>query len=249
MAVAACLVATVVIWKTRPAQDAVTYANTYSTDSGAYQRVPLPDGSVVELNADTELRVQFTDHRRDVALTRGEAHFTVAKNPARPFFVSAGKVGVRAVGTAFNVRHASSAIDVLVTEGKVEVSNIAPGATTEAGAPVYLGAGQRAIVANDTTGRFTPVVSAVDPTVMRAALVWQNAPLIWLDVPLADVVKQFNQRNRVQLAVEDADLAQRVVGGAIRADQVETFVRLLEESRDIAVERPDAEHIVLRKAR
>jgi transmembrane sensor len=250
-AIAACFVVALVAWKFRAAHDAVTFANSYATESGEYQRVVLPDQSVVELNANTELRVQFSERRRDVSLSRGEAHFTVAKNPARPFLVSAGHVTVRAVGTAFNVRHAVRAVDVLVTEGRVEVSNLATTTAATAGAqtPMLLGAGQRALVANDAAGGVAPMITSVDSVAMREALVWQNAPLIWLDAPLSEVVKQFNQRNRVQLSIEDADLGQRAVGGTIRADQVETFVRLLEESRDIAVERRDAEHIVLRKVR
>jgi transmembrane sensor len=97
--------------------------------------------------------------------------------------------------------------------------------------------------------RFAPSVTTVDLAAMNAALAWQSPPLISLDAPLAEVVKQFNQRNRVQLSIADPDLGTRAVGGAFRADQVEAFVRLLEESRDIAVERHDPEHIVLRKGR
>ena len=71
----------------------------------------------------------------------GEAYFTVAKNPGRPFVVAAGGVGVRAVGTAFNVRLDSDAVEVLVTEGRVQVSR--SGFDDEGSSLV---AGQRAIV-------------------------------------------------------------------------------------------------------
>jgi transmembrane sensor len=243
--IAACFLAMFAIWRFWPAQNTITFAQTYATASqGGYRRVQLPDQSVVELNANTEVRVTFSAHRRDVTLARGEAHFTVAKNPARPFVVSTGRVAVRAVGTAFNVRIAPSSVDVLVTEGRVEVSQASSGAA-KAAAPLLLGAGQHAVVPHEST----PTVATLDLAAMSAALAWQNPPLISLDAPLADVVKQFNQRNRVQLAIADPDLGTRAVGGAFRADQVEAFVRLLEESRDIAVERRDAEHIVLRKVR
>ena len=68
------------------------------------------------------------------------------------------------------------------------------------------------------------------------------------DTPLAEVVQQFNRHNRVQLSVPDATLGRRPVGGTFRADQVETLVRLFENSRDVTVERASSERIILRPA-
>ncbi len=86
----------------------------------------LPDGSVVDLNAGANLAVEYSPTGRRVRLLTGEAHFAVAKDPARPFVVSAGTVEVRAVGTAFNVRFAPVAVQVLVTEGQVAVETEPP---------------------------------------------------------------------------------------------------------------------------
>ncbi|MBC7366877.1 MAG: FecR domain-containing protein, partial [Undibacterium sp.] len=93
-------------------------AQSFATSAGGYERVVLADGSVLELNGDTRLRVSLAPHERRVELVAGEAHFTVAHDRTRPFIVSAGGVAVRAVGTAFNVRLATTAVEVLVTEGK-----------------------------------------------------------------------------------------------------------------------------------
>lgn len=85
------------------------------------ERSALPDGSFVELNEGALVEADFTAERRGVRLLRGEAHFVVAKDPTRPFVVSAGALSVRAVGTEFAVRLAPNAVDVLVTEGSVAV--------------------------------------------------------------------------------------------------------------------------------
>lgn len=98
------------------------YAASATTEIGALRTLHLPDGSVVQLNTDTGVDVQFTPAERRIRLARGEAHFAVAKNPARPFIVTAGDVEMRAVGTAFNVRLRSAAVEVLVTEGAVKVA-------------------------------------------------------------------------------------------------------------------------------
>ena len=54
----------------------------------------------------------------------------MSKDPERPFLVSAGEVTVRAVGTAFDVRLAPTAVEVLVTEGVIRRVNNFPEGTS-----------------------------------------------------------------------------------------------------------------------
>jgi transmembrane sensor len=110
------------------------FATSATTKIGGFRTLDMPDGSVVQLNTDSRVDVQFTRAERRVRLSRGEAHFTVAKDSARPFFVTAGDIEMRAVGTAFNVRLHAATVEVLVTEGSVQVA--APDARSEEqGAP------------------------------------------------------------------------------------------------------------------
>ena len=71
----------------------------YVTVIGERSTFTLSDGSVVTLNTNSELVVDFSEGRRDIRLSRGEANFDVAKNPDRPFVVRAGDGVVWAVGT------------------------------------------------------------------------------------------------------------------------------------------------------
>ena len=255
LAIAACVTIAIAVWTLRSARESRdVFQKTYTT-VGDYLRVSLPDQSVIQLNADTEVRVQFSARERRVALNRGEAHFTVAKNPDRPFVVGAGRVAVRAVGTAFNVRMAASAVEVLVTEGRVQVghaSATAHGGGTEgfvaSDVPVLL-AGQRVTlpIVDAPAAAGSPQVTSLDSAAVQSALAWQAPRLVFQETPLLEVVRQFNRHNRVQLVLGDAALGDRPVGGTFRADQVETFVGLLETSRDVAVERPNPETIVLRR--
>lgn len=125
-AVAAALAASLVLacawWFIRPELRIAPPDLTYSTTVDGYERVALADGSMVELNSASEIQVTFGATERRVRLVRGEAHFTVAKNPARPFWVEAGGMAVRAVGTAFNVKLGGENVEVLVTEGRVAVA-------------------------------------------------------------------------------------------------------------------------------
>src|SRR5882724_8756241 len=96
-------------------------ATTIETDRAERREVVLNDGSVVNLEPETALRVNFGRLQRHVILTRGRALFHVAKDSVRPFIVHAGDTNVRAVGTIFGVEQKNENIIVTVSEGKVGV--------------------------------------------------------------------------------------------------------------------------------
>ncbi len=79
---------------------------TTSTPSRSKSKIYLSDGSVVTLNSETVLRypASFNGATREVYLS-GEAFFDVAKDHAHPFIVHAGKMNIKVLGTAFNVKH------------------------------------------------------------------------------------------------------------------------------------------------
>ena len=215
-----------------------------ATTANGYQRVLLPDSSIAQLNASTQMRVEFTARERRVALAEGEVHFNVAKDAARPFVVEAHGVRVRAVGTAFNVRLAGGGVDVLVTEGVVRVER------DGAAEPLVLAANERATVPavlQPVAVAAAPTVEKVEPEAVRVALAWQEPRFVFVDAPLAQVVEKFNARNRVQLQLADPELGARVVGGTFRHDDVETFVRMLENSGDVTTERVGDSRIVLHR--
>ncbi len=206
-----------------------------------YRQQVLDDGTLVELNRGAALTVAFTVAERRVQLTHGEALFTVAKNPARPFVVDAGGVTVRAVGTAFNVRLGPAEVDVLVTEGRVQLDRPA----APLAAPPLVVAGQRAVV---PLADHAPVTTAVSRAEIDRLLAWQPKLLEFVSTPLTDVAAEFNRRNRVQLVVADPALAALPIGASFRSDNVDGFVRLLEASFGVRVERTDTT-ITLRRAK
>ena len=187
---------------------------------------PLADGSVAEVNPGGRFEVAFDEAERRVRLREGEVHLTVAKEAERPFVVEAGGVIVRAVGTAFSVRWERDQVDVLVTEGRVQVES--PGSV-----PVPVASGERVRVGAD----LRPVVAAEKPDVIERALAWRTVRLEFEGLPLAAVVTEFNLRNALQLAIGDTAAGRVKVAGTFQADKPEAFARLLEAGFGIAVER------------
>lgn len=206
----------------------------------------LPDGSVIELNRGAIVTAHYTAGERRVRLERGEAHFKVAKDAARPFFVEAGSVAVRAVGTAFNVRLDSASVEVLVTEGKVSVAaGAAPG--PEPVIPL-LGVNERTVVSLAPSAP-APQVTVMPPAEIEARLAWQPRLLDFTDASLSEIVAEFNRRNPVRLTLGDAGLGQLRLSATFRSDNIEGFVRLMESDFGIRAEWTGESEIVLNKLR
>lgn len=93
----------------------------YTTDIGEQRSLRLADGSTVELNALTRIKVRFTEHERRIDLIKGQALFEVEKDKSRPFIVRTANTQVRAVGTRFDVYRKKIGTVVTVIEGRVAV--------------------------------------------------------------------------------------------------------------------------------
>jgi len=225
--------------------------------------VSLPDGSVATLNGDSRIEIDYTPSERRIRLVQGEAHFKVVKDPDRPFYVTAGPLTVRAVGTAFNVRMGAAAVEVLVTEGKVRVNNNADGSSLLPPTPAHdepvgstltegvLIAGQRVVVelaaVVDVCAQAR--VATVAPAEVERSLAWQSTQLVFNDTPLNEVVTAFNRYNQRQLIVGDNQLNSRKITGVFRADNLDGFTRLLEAGVDVKAEPHGDRETVLRAGR
>lgn len=97
--------------------------NVYETDIGEQRTINLADGSTLILNADSRVKVRYSETERTIDLEEGQALFKVARNPSRPFVVRSGDASVRAVGTQFDVYRKSTGTTVTVVEGKVAVTS------------------------------------------------------------------------------------------------------------------------------
>ena len=235
---AAALVVGLFIWsRPLPADPALVAFRLSATTKP--RLVTLSDGTVVQLNTGGAVVEEFTADTRHVTLTRGEAHFAVTKNPARPFIVQAGSLQVRAVGTAFNINLQSAAVDVIVTEGRVQLTTGRPDAPA-------LNAGERATLRRAAAGP-TLVVARIGAAAITQTLAWRE-PLMRLGgATLAELAAEFERATGRRLVLADPTLADLRFGGRFRADDIDGFTHLLATTLDLDVERAADGTIVLRK--
>lgn len=199
----------------------------------------LPDGSRVELAAGSSVTMQFTDEVRQLTMQSGVAHFTVAHNRARPFVVRVGRVHVRAVGTAFNIRHASDRVVVTVTEGTVDVYERPDDDGARADRPIRVDAGREITWAAQAAG---PTIASVDPS---RALAWRDGRLDYLNEPLASAVADINRYSQRRIIVRDAAVGGILFSGTVLIDETEEWVRALPRLFPVDVQTDAQGNVVL----
>ena len=213
----------------------------YRTALGTQQDLQLVDGSRVVLGSATDVGVALSRTRRDVALRHGEAFFAVAHDPDRPFVVHADGNRVVAVGTRFDVRRSHHGLRVIVTEGLVRLEAAArgirpPTALLPAGSVASIRGGEVSI-------RHVPLERA------RELLSWRDGYLAFHDTPLYEAADEFNRYNPKKLLISgDAAGAMRV-GGRFRYDNLDAFLRMLQQMFPLRVENRGDLVVVTAKAR
>jgi transmembrane sensor len=205
----------------------------YTTDIGEQRSITLEDGSMIELNAHTRIRVAYRHAERDIELLSGQALFQVARDPGRPFIVFAGVANVRAVGTQFDVYRRANGTTVTVLEGRVAVSSEGTRATPDSSPPL-LGAGEQITV----TPTRTQLESSPNVT---AATAWTQHQLLFDDTPLSDVVAEFNRYNTRRLVVDSADLASLKISGQYTSTNPDSLLRFLSLQKGVLVRKTHGE--------
>lgn len=205
----------------------------YRTAVGEKKNIMLSDGSTITLNTDTLLSVVMTGGARRLFLEKGEAYFNVAKDKTRPFVVATGNGFIRAVGTAFNIRHRDNKkVHVTVYEGRVEVDAgaVLVGPETAEKIPRFLDAGEQITYG----GSAVQMVSLARNDLGRAAL-WREGRVIFEATPLRDVVSEIQPYVATKIVIADEIVGGYLAGGVFRTDNVDMLLRGLEIALPVRV--------------
>jgi transmembrane sensor len=103
MRVAAVLVIAVGAWFMLQ-QESTPVTHTIAADAKLDEAVVLPDGTRIYLNQGSQLSYtdEFNENSRSINFD-GEAYFEIAANPEKPFVISTQNLGVKVLGTSFNL--------------------------------------------------------------------------------------------------------------------------------------------------
>ena len=192
----------------------------YSTAKGEQRTVTLADGSTVSLNTATRLRVRYSQGKRSVEMIEGEALFTVAKDPTRPFGVHARRGVSTAVGTEFDVRVDGLTVAVSVLEGTVAVAADQAARDT---APVAVTTGYQVTYSDNGS------MSAPGPTDAARIRGWLSQRIVFNDVTLAAALEEYNRYTAIPVVLGNPELAGRHINGVFRIGDEAAFLGALQQ--------------------
>jgi transmembrane sensor len=219
--------------------------NVYSTDIGEQRTIQLADGSTVELNSRSRLRVRLTPGERSVDLLDGEALFEVTKDAKRPFVVYSDTTRVRAVGTQFDVYKKSSGTTVTVVEGRVTVAGPPNGGevselNANPGQGVLISAGEQiTVTAHEVAHAARANIASVTA--------WRERKLVFEDATLTDVIAEFNRYNTRRIVLDDLALNEFHIRGTFPATDPHRLVEFLRHRFDVEVSETGTEIRIARK--
>jgi transmembrane sensor len=214
----------------------------YRTGIGEQKVVDLEDHSTIALDAATRLRVRFTPDARIVELEDGQAQFTVAKDPTRPFKVEAGGRTIVAVGTVFTVEYVDSQVHVAMMEGKVAVvpaGSPATGPVNGSGEGISLVAGEELRVSRDGRSTVTPKAD------LEAATSWREGKVIIRSEPLSEAVQRMNRYSRMQIRIDDPQLAAKQISGVFETGDTQGFLGAIERYLPVEADYADSHTVTL----
>ena len=237
----------------------------YATAVGEQKSIELADGSVVELNTNSQMIVEYSDGFRNIHLVQGEMHFNVAKDPSNPFRVYARNSRVQAVGTAFTVYLAEKDVEVYVTEGRVALAGLHTLAPRPTGAPKpglvdekpnvdsyveskvqdlgTLDIGRGAILKTSdaaselSSDKLLELVASPQDEDLARRLAWRDGLLVFSGETLEQVVAQIARYTTVQIELATPEIREIEIAGQVHVSDTESMFKALESNFGLKVNR------------
>lgn len=184
------------------------YTTSVTTSYGERAQITLPDGSMVQMNAVTEVSFYpyWWQYKREVKLN-GEAYFDVEKG--NKFTVKSDLGSTTVLGTTFNIFARDKAYEVACFSGLVRVEN-----SNDA---VHITPGAKASLIANNGWDIDNISDA------KSILAWRNNEFYYTNTPL-------------QRVLSDLELQYNIIIKTDLIPQMDTFIYSGNFTRDISVE-------------
>lgn len=184
----------------------------------------LPDGSVLRLNAQTSVEIDFSPEQRTVRLIDGQAWFNVASDKARPFVVKTDLGSITALGTQFDVDQRGDTVTVSLVEGRVSVEDARQPSRDQ----LQLSAGYAVSLSAkgmDQPHRFD----------MDTVSAWRSGQVIFYRTPLSEVLQSIAPYSDRHIFVVQPGLANLTVSGVFSISDIDQVLKVIEQTLPVRV--------------
>ncbi len=204
--------------------------NTLTVPYGKRSKVYLSDGTVVNLNAGTSLKfpVKFIEGKdREVFIEGGEAYFNVAKDVKHPFIVNTDKIGVRVLGTQFNISSYPEDKDIstVLVEGLVSIYNKNEFYNAETATLL-----KPEFKADWNKNKEAITIEEADVEVHTA---WIKGKIIFKHIPFNNIIKKLERHYNVEIINNDKDLGKDLITASFDIETIEQVFKVINEIHPI----------------
>jgi transmembrane sensor len=200
----------------------------YATGIGEREIITLADGSRIELNTQTVLRLSHDGGARRVTLDSGQAYFDIKHDPAHPFVVLTADHRITDIGTKFEVRASTRQVRVTLFEGSAQFESLSPNAAKQ---NAILKPGDVAVA----TAASMRIVRQPTKKLM-AEIGWRHGVIVFDHTTLADAAAEFNRYNRKKLVVTDPKVAKLTIGGTFQTTNTQQLTQLARDIFGLTIE-------------
>ena len=233
---------------------------TYVAAYGERKNIQLPDGTVVTLNAGSNIKIdeKYAAETRDVYL-EGEAFFEVKHDTSIPFIVHTPAMDVKALGTAFNVKAyldekitATSLIKGLVEVTLKEDNNLKmllyPNQKIEWKRPAATTANNNSSAAKATAANTTDSLKkklAVTNSGDIKEIAWKENKLIFDDEEFIDIAALLERWYGAKINFTDSSIRDYRFTGIFEKEDLNTVLDFLKESKSFNYTIEQGETIII----
>lgn len=208
----------------------------FITALGERRVLTLADGSQIELNTNSQLRLSTSQRR--AWLDRGEAYFQIVHDAQHPFSVVVSGKRVEDLGTKFLVHTDGDKFTVSLYEGKAAIK----GADSRNGRE--LAVLEPGDIATATANSLT--VSEKPARTLLNEIAWRQNMLVFSNAPLTEVAAELNRYNQRRVVIADPSLARLKIDASIPTNGVEAFARVARNFLGLKVKSNKSEVVISR---
>lgn len=199
----------------------------HQTDFGEWKKVTLPDGSLVHLNAKTELKLSanWEEGQDRKVWLEGEAFFEVAKKPSTKakFAVVTNALEVEVLGTMFNVNAKGENTKVFLEEGKIQLKTPNQSLALKPNDFIDYTLGQKELAITNQ-----PIATS-----------WKDGTLLLTKKTVGEILKRLEEIYGYTFKVEQTSLLSDKKTLAVPLDKLEVMLPILERTLGVDSELVD----------
>lgn len=236
-AAAACLAIVMIaggIWWWSSAHEEIHYATTF----GERQKIELPDGSRVELNANSKLtwNKDWVKTGKRMLTLSGEAYFEVtSSDKAREFMVMTDGGTVKVLGTSFNVASRDGNMEVFLEQGLVTL--YMPDHTEHTMSP-----GEKIQYKKDRKE-----IRISEEETLYSAAAWKMGVISYQNMPLKEILPDLSDIYGIDVVCPDAELNEKIMDVGVPYMDWEATKESLELAMEVTIEKKDNVYIIKNK--